>query len=496
MAISNASRNKTLIVVAAVLIALVLCVCLLGGLGLAGYFFYQQRVTVTAEPAVEYVLDASPRMSLAIEGGTRLEIARAVLAEVVRPADASVAAGLRDFGSGADSTPCADTNLLVPLATANQTQIAATAFSLQVGDSSDSALAEAMLAAIKDLAAVKGPHTLVVITGGADSCNAQAGELLKQEAARAGIKLQEFVIGFAVTPDDSQAIKGLIDGSDGTYFDAPDADTLHNILLTIQSHIDQPSSTSLATIQTAATPGAIVNLPTPSTSGGAFPTQSEPTAGAAATSVPTDGFVGQTACDHPYLPLRPGATWTYASSEGQEVWTVASVAGDRQNAVAVVNITLNDTTITYNWNCSIEGIRFFQSVGISTPELSQELTISDESGVALLGADRLIPGASWNYAYTMTISSTVNGANFAFNNSISSNNTAGDIQTLDTSFGTVDVVTINGSDTATISSDLIPSTTSTSTHVWQFGKGIGLIKFEGTYEGGSNSSELVSYSIP
>lgn len=492
---SSSSRNPTLVIVLAVLGGLVLCVCVLAALGVGGYFYFQRGANLVAEPAVEYVLDASPRMSLAIEGGTRLEVARAVLAEVVRPADATVTAGLRDFGSGVETTPCQDTNLLVPLALANQSQIADTAFSLQVGNSSDSALAEAMLAAIKDLAAVNGPHTLVVITGGADSCNVEAGELIKQEAERAGIKLQEFVIGLAVAVDEAQAIKGLIDASAGTYLDAPDADTLRNILLAIQAHIDQPSATSLATIQTAATPGAILTFATPLTTGDAATAQpgasAEPAATSefAATATAPTGFVGQTACDYPYLPLRPGATWTYSTTAGPQVWTVESVTGDTQNAVAVMAFTVDGVGLTYSWYCSTEGLRIFRSVGITgVPEVSQEITITDESGVSLPNPDQLVIGATWNYGYTMTVTMQAEGESFTFVSVISAADTVGDIQTLETAFGSLEVITVTGANTVTVTSNFAPAQTSSSTYTQQFGKGVGMLK--------SEDMELVSYSVP
>jgi hypothetical protein len=484
----RSSRNTTIIIVVAVLAVLALCVCVLAVLGLGGFLYYQQSGATVTEPAVEYILDASPRMSLTIEGSTRLEVARAVLAEVVRPADASVTAALRDFGSGAGSAPCSDTNLLVPMGLANQAQIADTAFGLQVGTASDSALAEAMLAAIKDLAASKGPHTLVVITGGADSCNAEAGELIKQEAERAGVKLEQFVVGLAIAADEAQAIKGLIDDTSGNYLDAPDADTLRNIMLAIQSHIDQPSTTSLTTIQAAATPGAVFSLPT------AAPTNSSQPE---ATTRAPNGYVGQTACDHPYMPIRPGATWTYSTDSGQQTWTVDSVSGDTQSAVAAVIITIGEATITYSWNCSTAGIQIYQSMGLNTPDFSPVITITNESGVVLPSAELLVPGYGWDYAYTMSASAQIEGTSFTMTNAISGSNTVSSLQTTDTAFGSVEVLTVTGSDSTTISNSVLPSpTTINGTHTWQMAKGIGFLSSANNFDSGTSGIQLVSYNVP
>ena len=103
----------------------VLCLCLLVGVvgGVALYLYRSQPVGLSA--VVEYVLDASPRMAQPGESGSpRLTIARAVLAEIVRPADPSLVAGLRIFGSGAVTQSCQDTSLLVPLALSSQGLIA------------------------------------------------------------------------------------------------------------------------------------------------------------------------------------------------------------------------------------------------------------------------------------------------------------------------------------------------------------------------------------
>src|ERR1700682_2795322 len=81
-------------------------------LGVAGYMAYsRQPAAVASAPSVEYILDATQRMSQMADGenDTRLNVARGVLAEIVRPSDPTVTAGLRVFGSGAQPAACSDT---------------------------------------------------------------------------------------------------------------------------------------------------------------------------------------------------------------------------------------------------------------------------------------------------------------------------------------------------------------------------------------------------
>ena len=236
------------------------------GAASAGYYFYAQRTAVgKAQPAVEYILDASPRMAQPAQNdaGTRLEVAQGVMAEIVRPADPQVTAGLRVFGTGAQATACQDTDLVVPLAVANQPQISTHLLSLKAGPNPDAAMAVAMVAAIRDLAPTGGPHTLVVVTGGADSCSSEAGQLIAAEAARAGIALQLFVVGYQAPDDQGAAIQGMVDGAGGghsrgaglaagaaggVFINTRTRAALEQVLRAIQLYIDSPVVNPLASV--------------------------------------------------------------------------------------------------------------------------------------------------------------------------------------------------------------------------------------------------------
>jgi hypothetical protein len=251
-----------------VLAGLLLCFCLMAA-AVAGYFYLYPRETVAGGSGVEYVLDVSSRMDLPASSGqgSRLVVARGVMAEILRPATVTApteatVAGLRVFGSGS-AAACEDTDLVVPLAPANQQRITAELGVLATGTAPDAPLAQAMIAAIRDLAAVPGPKSLVVVTGGQDSCQVEAGRLIAQEAERAGIDLRSFVIGFEVTPNEAQAIKEMV-ATDGNslYLDAPDETALRQILRLVQSYVENPNRETLAAIEAeAAVSGpASVNL--------------------------------------------------------------------------------------------------------------------------------------------------------------------------------------------------------------------------------------------
>ena len=164
----------------------------------------------------------------------------------------------------------------MPLAVSNQVRIEKGLGGVAPGRELDSPLAEAMIGAIRDVAKTKGPHSIVVVTGGADSCNPESGELIRREAERAEVELKMFVIGFDVPPEEADAIRAMVAMIPGaTYEDAPDPSALRSTLAEIQTEVNHQAS--------------------------------EEPAG------PTSPPVSETACDHPYLPLRAGSSWTYST---------------------------------------------------------------------------------------------------------------------------------------------------------------------------------------
>jgi hypothetical protein len=114
------------------------------------------------------------------------------------------------------------------------------------------------------------------------------------------------------------------------------------------------------------------------------------------------GGVGQTACDHPYFPMRPGATWTYDTTNGQNVWTVTSITGDAQSANAVMTFTAPDVQVTYNWACTAEGglVSYdFGSFNVAELGTVVSLQVNNATGVWLPPASLLTVGYGWTNAY-------------------------------------------------------------------------------------------------
>jgi hypothetical protein len=410
---------------------------------------YFARPEARSEPTVAYILDTSPRMAAPAEGTTRLSVAQGVMAEVVRPASPQVTAGLRVFGSGAVPQPCEDTQLVVPFAAANQPRIASELLGLSVGEQGDSSLAEAMIQAVSDLSRTQGPHSLVVVTGGSDSCNPLAGALIAQEAERAGIQLQTYVVGYQVSPEEAEAVKAIAEGTaGGTYHPAEDSDALRSILESVQDRIDTPLAT---------------------------------------------GGGGSTACDHPYFPIRSGASWSYTGTVNSFSWAVTDVSGDATSATAHVAMNTPSGTLSLEWRCGPGGISYYTLSGLDFGEGSFQLT--SQEGSALLPAGEFESGASWTNAYSITIDAGAGGFSISYTIDVQESLTAGEPGTVTVAAGSFEAVPVHVESQTSSSGGLADFSSSSTSTIW-FAEGVGIVRYETTSEFGTYTSELTSYNIP
>ena len=498
---------------AAVLLCLV-CV----GAAAGGYFYFNQPKAQAKQPAVEYILDVSPRMAQPAQGdtGTRLEVAQGVLAEIVRPADPQVTAGLRVFGTGAQAASCQDTDLVVPLAISNQPQISTHLLTLKAGPNPDAAMGQAMVSAIRDLTSTAGPQTLVVVTGGADSCNPEAAQLIAAEAKRAGITLQLFVVGYQVPDDQGAAIQDVVDATgNGKYVNAHDRAELKMILDSVQQYVDNPNTNTVADVLTTATAAAIGPGGGSATStlapgdatqvanatASAASTAAATAAAGNATAAPSTGSAptsGQTACDHPYFPMRPGATWTFSTESGSMVWVVTDVTGDQNDANATMSFSFQDLSGEYHWHCTPAGIETFDFSMLSSQSLGGTLNskVTNRSGFWLLSADQLVPGAAWENAHTLEYSISAAGASMSVTNNVTEAYTVAGSEARTVAGVDHDSLRVDHTSHSVIQASIGPATTLDIPGTMWFVRGIGPVQFNSTVNGSSSSSVLESYSIP
>ncbi len=436
-------------------------VCLLAIVGALVFIIIRGREGKAEQPTIEYILDASPRMESLSNGDTRINVARGIMAEIVRTADPRLTAGLRVFGTGAQSEGCQDTDLVVPFATANQGKIEGRLGGLEVDPDSASPVAHAMVAAIRDMASTEGPHSMIVVTGGADSCNPEAAELIRQEADRAGIELRVFVVGFDVPPNELEAVKALVELIPGaTYVDAPEAASLWEALFSIQAEVDRMVSE---------------------------PVETGSSERAAAT-----------ACDHPFMPLRTGASWTFDSNEGPLTWSISSASGSGTTASATMDIAVAGVALTTHWICDTGGIRSYDFGSLSEFQFGEvaQIDVVDSSGTWLPAVENLTPGYSWSNSFTTVISVPAAGISADITTTTSESWTVVGMETVVVPAGSFDALRIDGTSDVTMSGMLVGIPGFSSSQSYWFAEGIGIVRFTSSSEGYSSSGELAAYSVP
>ena len=256
-----------------------------------------------------------------------------------------------------------------------------------------------------------------------------------------------------------------------------------------------PEPTSLPSGSESEPEATDTTVPTPTT----MPTLApEPTVETAAeTAVST----AQTACDHPYFPMREGATWTYEGNSGQLIWTVTSVEGDLENATATMRADVAGVVLNYIWDCTPEGMASFDFASLGTDYgFTLDLEPISMTGQFLLPAEQLTTGATWQLIMDVTVTGDIEGEPIN-GDLIHTQNT----QILNTDPVTFEGLTTDGifmerisiiDVTMNVSGISVSSPPITLDASYSMGRGIGITEMITTFPGETDTFRLISYSIP
>jgi len=214
----------------------------------------------------------------------------------------------------------------------------------------------------------------------------------------------------------------------------------------------------------------------------------------------------ETACDHPYLPLRLGATWTFDNDGEILTWEVIEVQGDENNATAVLRISVSDITLDSTWSCSAEeGLSSYNFADYGFGDLGADMSIELKSadGSFLLPADELLPGATWE----LYMESTINFSQVAGDETlvvtgdminVQSNEVVG-VDPDEFDGQTVDGIQIQQANAIDLVLNMLGISTEQSfpaSNNFNLGRGIGIISQTSTSDFGTSTMNLISYNIP
>lgn len=178
-----------------------------------------------AERAI-IVLDASASMWGQIEGTPKLEIARDTLRTVLQTVPADLELGLMAYGHR-EKGSCTDIELVVAPAAGTGGAIADAADTMRFLGKTP--LSEAVKQAAQSLRFTEEKATVILITDGIETCNADPCALAN-ELEQSGIDFTTHVVGFGLSDEEGRQVACLADNTGGKYIQAGDAGSLADAL--------------------------------------------------------------------------------------------------------------------------------------------------------------------------------------------------------------------------------------------------------------------------
>ena len=174
------------------------------------------------------VLDASGSMWGQIDGRPKLEIAREALGSVLSGLDPATEIGLMAYGHR-EKGSCEDIELVVPPAPGTAQAITDAANAMKFLGKTP--LTEAVRRAAADLKSTEEKATVILITDGIETCEADPCAL-GAELEASGVDFTAHVVGFGLTAEEGATVACLAKNTGGSYIEAKDAGSLVEALKT------------------------------------------------------------------------------------------------------------------------------------------------------------------------------------------------------------------------------------------------------------------------
>ncbi len=187
------------------------------------------------------VLDSSGSMSERAGGGqTKIEAAKQALGTVVDGLPDEQPVGLRVYGakvfSRDDAGACEDSQRVVDLDTDNRDDLRSAIGSYK--PYGETPTGYALQQAGKDLGG-EGQRTIILVSDGEPTCDPDPCQVAK-DLSKDGIDLKIDVVGLDVSGSARKQLQCVADAGNGTYYDADDADSITDSLVTSSTRASRP----------------------------------------------------------------------------------------------------------------------------------------------------------------------------------------------------------------------------------------------------------------
>jgi Ca-activated chloride channel homolog len=187
---------------------------------------------------LQLVLDSSGSMNERAQGGTRLQIAKRALSQVIRGLPPEAETGLRVYGATVDTGPgaCTDSQQVVAPGTDNRAELLAAVRDYKA--LGETPIGYALQQAAKDLGS-EGRRTIVLVSDGEPTCDPDPCVVARRLTEK-GIDVRIDVIGLDVSADVRRQLACIAAAGNGTYYDADDVTTLARSLDQLSTRAFRP----------------------------------------------------------------------------------------------------------------------------------------------------------------------------------------------------------------------------------------------------------------
>jgi Ca-activated chloride channel family protein len=212
---------------------LIFGICLLG-MALMSVYVRAQPET-SAQGKILFILDGSGSMRAKMGNKDKMAIAKEVMTKLIKELPDNVQVGLEVYGHRRKDD-CNDIEVLSPVGTASKgtliKQIQA------INPKGKTPITKSLELAAEQLEAVEEETTIVLISDGQETCEADPCAALKALKDQ-GIKVKVHVVGFGVTREEQAQLSCIAEAGQGKYFTARDANQLKAALSEVKQAVVQ-----------------------------------------------------------------------------------------------------------------------------------------------------------------------------------------------------------------------------------------------------------------
>lgn len=188
---------------------------------------------VGTQEKILFILDGSGSMKAKIDQVEKIAIAKEVMIQLIKDLPDQVQAGLEVYGHRSKGD-CGDIELMVPIGQGNKSILIDKIQS--INPKGKTPITKALELAAERLRTAEEESTLVLITDGQETCEADPCALVKSLKGQ-GIKLKVHVVGFDVSREEKDQLVCIANAGGGKYFTANNTAQLKEALTEVKQAV-------------------------------------------------------------------------------------------------------------------------------------------------------------------------------------------------------------------------------------------------------------------